>query len=427
MISKEFALIRISTLSNGLQVITDSIDHVETSSLGIWVKVGSRYESLKLNGISHMLEHMAFKGTETLNAQAIAEKIESVGGRLNAYTAKESTAYYARILADDLPLALDLLSDILQNSVFSDDELAREKQVILQEIAMVQDTPDELIFDDFQATAYQNQALGRPILGSVENVNSFDRQHLLAFMKTHYTPKRMYMVATGKVNHDQVVQLAEDRLTKFSLLENDQNEDAQYTGGINLIGRDLEQVHIILGFKGCPLGSDLLFAYSLLGTVLGGGMSSRLFQEIREKRGLVYSVNSFTSSFKETGILGIYAGMAPTNAKEVIPLIFDELQKLGHTLSEVELSRAKQQLKASQMMYLESVANRCEHLAHHMMVFGQPQTKEDIIKRIDAVQLDDVKTLVNTVVKSQYTLTAIGQRQSLNHLEKGIDNWRPFS
>jgi predicted Zn-dependent peptidase len=420
-------LIRISALSNGLQVVTDSIDHVETSAVGIWVKVGSRYESLNLNGISHMLEHMAFKGTETHSAQAIAEKIESVGGRLNAYTAKETTAYYARVLADDLPLAVDILTDILQNSVFTQDELAREKQVILQEIAMIQDTPDDLIFDDFQATAYQNQALGRPILGSVENVSGFDREDLVDFMKTHYTPKRMYLVATGKVDHDALVQMAEERLKKFSTHENEHNDDATYTGGINLTGRDLEQVHIILGFKGCPLGSDALFNYSILGTVLGGGMSSRLFQEVREKRGLVYSINSFTSSFKETGVLGIYAGMAPQHVKEVVPIIYEELHKLGQTLNDVELKRAKQQLKASQMMYLEGVANRCEQLAHHMMVFGRPQAKEEIIKRIDAVQLDDVKSLVNDVIRSQYTLTSIGETKSLNHLEKVIHNWQPIS
>lgn len=420
-------MVNVSTLSNGLQVVSDSIAHVETIAVGIWVQVGSRYEPLKLNGISHMLEHMAFKGTKTLSAQAIAEKIEAVGGRLNAYTARETTAYYARILADDLPLAVELLADILQNSVFTEEEIAREKQVISQEIALVQDTPDDLIFDDFQATAFQDQALGRPILGSVANVNGFERDHLVQFMQQHYTPKRLLLVASGKVNHEHLVQQAEMHLTQFSHQESDHQDEAVYTGGINLNGRDLEQVHAILGFKGCALGSDLLFPYSILGTILGGGMSSRLFQEIREKRGLVYSINSFTSSFKEVGVLGIYAGMAPTHVKEVIPLIFEELQNLASTVHEVELNRAKQQLKASQMMMLESVGNRCEQLAYQMMVHGRPLSRDEIINKIDAVHLPDLKAIVQTITQSQYTLSSIGDKQSLNQLEKMMHNWQALS
>jgi predicted Zn-dependent peptidase len=420
---KENALIRVTALSNGIRVVSDSIDHVDTTAIGIWIQVGSRYEPLKLNGISHMLEHMAFKGTKTLSAQGIAEKIESVGGRLNAYTAREITAYYARVLADDLPLAVELLADILQNSLFAEEELEREKQVILQEIALVQDTPDDLIFDDFQATAFQNQALGRSILGSTENVSDFERNHLLQFMQQYYTPKRMVLVASGKVNHDHLLQLADKHLNQFSHKEADQHEQAVYTGGINLNGRDLEQVHAILGFKGCSLGSDLLFPYSILGTVLGGGMSSRLFQEVREKRGLVYSINSFTSSFNEVGVLGIYAGMAPSHVQEVIPLIFEELQKVAKTIHEVELNRAKQQLKASQLMMLENVANRCEQLAHHMVIYGRPLSKEEILKKIDAVGLEDIKALVDTVVQSQYTLSSVGTTKSLNQLEQIMNSW----
>lgn len=415
-------MVRISTLSTGLTVVTDAIEHVETSALGIWVKIGSRYEPLKLNGISHMLEHMAFKGTKNLSAQAIVEKIESVGGRLNAYTSRETTAYYARILADDVPLAVELLADILQNSVFLEEELAREKQVILQEIALVQDTPDDLIFDEFQATAFHDQALGRSILGSASNVNGFERDHLVQFMQQHYTPTKMVLVASGKVNHDRLVQLAETHLTQFSQQQSDNDDNAIYTGGISLNRRDLEQVHAILGFKGCALGSDELFSYSILGTILGGGMSSRLFQEIREKRGLVYSINSFTSSFQEAGILGIYAGMAPSHVQEVISLIFEELQNLADTLHQTELSRAKQQLKASQMMMLESVGNRCEQLAYHMIAYGRPISKEAIIEKINAVQLEDIQTLVQTMIQSQYTLCSIGNAQPLNQLEKMMQN-----
>ena len=299
---------QLSTLANGLRVATDRVDTVDTVSLGIWVDVGTRHEAADINGVAHFLEHMAFKGTERRSALAIAEEIEAVGGHLNAYTSRESTAYYAKVLKEDVPLALDILSDILQHSTFEPQELERERAVILQEIGQANDTPDDIIFDHFQECAYPDQAMGRPVLGRPEIIRQLGRDAVLAYLRDHYGAQRMVLAAAGNLDHDHVASLAEKLLGDLPAERSATTEPARYAGGDRREERDLEQLHLVLGFPGPVLGDPDFYAASVLSTAFGGGMSSRLFQEIREKRGLVYTIHSFVHGYRDGGLFGIYAG-----------------------------------------------------------------------------------------------------------------------
>ena len=285
--------IRSTTLENGLRVVSDPMLSVESVSLGIWVDVGTRHENPKINGISHLLEHMAFKGTKRRSALAIAEEIEAVGGYINAYTTRESTAYYVRVLKKDVELGLDLLADILQNSTMETDELERERAVILQEIHQANDNPDDVIFDNFQETAYPEQAMGLQILGNAKVVSSLGRELVVDYMNDHYNSNTMVLSAAGKIDHDELVNLAHNSFKNLPPGRKAIEEPALYAGGQNLKTRTLEQAHIILGFEGVSYEDPDFHATSVLSTLLGGGMSSRLFQEIREKRGLAYSIYSF--------------------------------------------------------------------------------------------------------------------------------------
>ncbi|MBL0941784.1 MAG: insulinase family protein [Alphaproteobacteria bacterium] len=404
---------QISKLKNGLRVVTDTIPHVETAALGIWVNIGTRHEKAKINGIAHMLEHMAFKGTKTRKARDIAEQIEAVGGYLNAATSREMTAYYARVLKGDMPLALDILSDILLNSVFDPEELERERAVILQEINQANDTPDDVIFDYFQETAFPNQAMGRPILGSAEIIKKIDRETLLNFMQNHYLASRMVLAATGNVDHDQIVTIAEKCFADLNSDAPVALEPALYKGGDFRNQRDLEQVHMIMGFEGVSMAHKDYYVATLLATLLGGGMSSRLFQEIREKRGLVYSIYAFKSSYTDAGLFAIYAGTGPDQVEELIPIICDEINKVTDLIEENELQRAKAQLKAGLLMGLESTSNRCEQLAQHMLFYGRPISSTEISERIEAVTVEDLKRIARIIFSSAPTLTSIGPIQSL--------------
>jgi predicted Zn-dependent peptidase len=400
--------IQVSTLANGLRIVTDTIPSIETAALGIWVNIGTRHEKAQINGIAHMLEHMAFKGTTTRKARDIAEQIEAVGGYLNAATSREMTTYYARILKDDVPLALDILSDILQNSVFEPEELEHERAVILQEINQAYDTPDDIIFDYFQETAFPNQTMGYPILGTAEIIKQIDRKTLLAFMQDYYVASRMVLAAAGNVNHDQIVSIADKCFANLKSHTSISHEPAFYAGGEGRYKRDLEQVHMILGFEGVCMDHRDYYAASVLATLFGGGMSSRLFQEVREKRGLVYSIYAFKSSYTDTGLFAIYAGTGAEQVKDVIPTICDEINKVTHFIEDRELIRAKAQLKASLLMGLESTSNRCEQLAQQMLFHGRPLTSAEITERIEVVNIEDLKRVAKTIFTSIPTLTSLG-------------------
>lgn len=399
---------QVTTLKNGLRVISDHMDTVETVSLGAWVDVGTRDETADINGISHVLEHMAFKGTKRRSAYQIAETIEAVGGHLNAYTSRENTAYYAKVLKEDAGLAIDIISDILQHSTMEPDELAREQTVIVQEIHQAHDTPDDIIFDHFQETAYPDQAMGRPVLGTADLVHAMNRETLLGYMRDHYSPSKMIVSAAGNIDHGELVKMAEASFNALPKGRESTREDAAYKGGIFREDRSLEQVHLVLGFDGLSYADPGFYAASILSTLFGGGMSSRLFQEIREKRGLVYSIYSFLSCYTDGGMFGIYAGTGAEEAPQLIPLIKEEMEKVIADVSEDEINRARAQLKASILMSLESTSTRCEQLARQLSLFDRPISTEETVEKIEAVDISDIRSVATRLFSGPATQAVIG-------------------
>ncbi len=400
--------VRTSTIANGLRVVSHRMPAVETVSIGVWAHAGARDERAEVNGIAHMLEHMAFKGTRRRSARAIAEEIEAVGGHLNAYTSREFTAYYATVLKGDETLALDILSDILQHSVFDERELDRERAVILQEIGQANDTPDDVIFDLFQEIAFPDQPVGRPVLGTTELVRAMPRDALTRYMGEHYIAGRMVVAAAGNLDHDQLVAEVEKSFSDIATSADTAQEPARYAGGEVRQDRDLEQVHLALGFEGVSFSDPDYFALSVMSTMLGGGMSSRLFQEVREELGLVYSIYSFTSSYLDGGLFGVYAGTGEGEAETVLPAICDILGGLAGTVSDDELKRAKAQIKAGILMSLESTASRCEQLARQILVFGRPLPPEEVSSRIDAVGRDAIDATARRILGRTPTFAALG-------------------
>ncbi len=409
--------IRTTTLDNGLRVVSDPMSTVESVSLGIWVGVGTRYEKPEMNGVSHLLEHMAFKGTRRRTATAIAEEIEAVGGHINAYTTCENTAYYVRVLKEDVRLGVDLIADILQNSTMEKDELERERTVILQEIHQANDTPDDVVFDNFQAAAYPDQPLGRQVLGDAGIVGSMDRETIIGYMNDHYNASTMVLAAAGRIDHDELASLANDMFSELPEGEQATREAANYTGGQSVVERELEQAHLLLGFKGVSYQDPDFYASAVLSTLFGGGMSSRLFQEIREKRGLVYSIYSFVSSYSDGGMFGIYAGTGENETAELIPLVCDEIKKMTDNVGADELTRARAQIKASILMALESSSSRCEQLARQMMVFGRPMPTQEIVANIEAVDADAILHTARRIFDSSLTVTALGPVSKLESFE----------
>ncbi|MBI1179470.1 MAG: insulinase family protein [Alphaproteobacteria bacterium] len=410
--------IRITTLPNGLRVVTEPMDQFRTTSIGVWVGVGARAESAEQNGVSHMLEHMAFKGTATRSALDIAEAIEDVGGHLNAYTSREQTAYYARVLEEDVPLAVELLGDILQRSAFEPDELERERGVVIQEIGEVQDTPDDLVFDLLQEAAYPDQAVGRSILGTVETVSGFSRDSLSGYMDRHYGAGAMVVAAAGKVDHDRLVALVADQFGGLEAGVPAELAEAEYRGGDLRRDRKFEQVHLTFGFPGVSFADDRFFATQVMSTILGEGMSSRLFQEVREKRGLAYSVYSFNAALADGGLFGIYAGTSPAQADELATVIAGELGRMTLDVTERELVRARAQLKASTLMALESSWSRAEQMARQLMMFGRIVPLEEIVARIEGVTLEAVAEAARSVMAGSPTVAAVGPLRKLPGYER---------
>ena len=400
--------VRITTLPSGLRVVTDHIPHVESAAVGVWVDVGARHEAAEVNGVAHMLEHMAFKGTAKRDARRIAEEIEAVGGSLNAYTSRENTAYYARVLKADVPLAVDILSDILQHSTFDETELDRERAVIIQEIGQSFDTPEDLIFDQFQEVLYPDQPLGRPILGTEELIKSIPRADIASYMKRNYMASGMVLAAAGNVDHAALVAQAESAFAEIGTGVPPTAAPARYAGGERFENRDLEQVHFTLGFDGVPYGDPDYYAASVFSYLLGGGMSSRLFQEIREKRGLVYSIYSFTSPYRDGGNFGVYAGTGEKEVDELVPVLCDELNKVASKITAEELARTKAQMKAGMLMSLESTSSRCERLAQNMLIHGRVHSYQEIIDKIDAVDEAAVGRVAQRMMRSKPTVAALG-------------------
>ncbi len=400
--------VRVTTLTNGLRVVSETMPRVETVSVGAWVAVGARHEPAEVNGISHLLEHMAFKGTRRRSARQIAEEIEAVGGYINAWTSREATAYYAKVLKEDLALAIDLIADITQEPAFDEEELAREREVILQEIGQAQDTPDDQVFENFQAIAFPNQPLGRSVLGEREVVSAMPRQALVDYLRGNYHAGRIVLAAAGAVEHDALVTLAEAAFG--SLPSGDQSPPAagDYVGGAHCEKRDLEQVHLVLGLPGVSLTDDDFYPLSVYSTILGGGMSSRLFQEVREKRGLVYSIYSFTSAYTDTGLFGVYAGTGRDQIGDLLPVIFGEMRDLSVTVGDDELARAKAQIKSGIVMSLESTSARIEQLAHQMLTYGRVLEVSEVVARVDGVTSDGVRQVGGRLLDGGLTAAAVG-------------------
>ena len=412
---------RVTTLPSGLRVVTEDMPWVETVSLGVWVDVGTRNEPAEINGVAHLLEHMAFKGTERRSARLIAEEIENVGGHLNAYTSREQTAFYAKVLKEDVPLGVDILSDILQHSTFDADELERERTVIIQEIGQAADTPDDVIFDRFQECAYPGQAMGRPVLGEAEIIKTIGRDAVAGYMNQHYAADRMVLSGAGALDHDRLVDLAERAFTDLPAYRGEPVEAARYRGGDQREDKDLEQVHLVLGFPGVSYADDDYYVASTLSTILGGGMSSRLFQEIREKRGLVYTVYSFASSYADGGIFGVYAGTGENEVEELMPVLCDEIVKSADTMTEAEVARARAQLKASILMGLESTSARCEHVASQLLIYGRPIEVPELVRKIDEVDLGAVRRLAKRVFAGAPTFTALGPIAKVEGFDRILD------
>lgn len=405
--------ITVTTLPNGLRVMTDRMTTVETVSLGAWVDVGTRHEPVEINGISHLLEHMAFKGTQRRSAAAIAEEIENVGGHLNAYTSRENTAYYAKVLKEDSALAVDLIADILQHSVFDPEELAREQSVVVQEINQAEDTPDDIVFDHFQATAYPDQAMGRAVLGTPDRVRGITRDTLSRFMRDTYSTRSMVLAAAGNIDHDTFVRLVETQFTALPQTAPVQPEAARYVGGDLRVEKSLEQLHLLVGFDGVSYEHPLFYASAVLSTLLGGGMSSRLFQEIREKRGLAYSVYTYTSSYTDGGLFGVYAGTGEDEAAELVPVLCTELRRVLDGITPAELARARAQIKAGLLMGLESPSNRCEQLARHILSYGRILSTEELVTQVEAVDEAKVLEAAALMLGSAPTVTALGPQSGV--------------
>jgi predicted Zn-dependent peptidase len=400
--------IRLSRLPSGLTVVTERMERVETVSLGAYVAAGTRHEAAAENGVSHFLEHMAFKGTKRRSAAAIAEEIEAVGGQMNAYTAREQTAFYVKVLKEDLPLGADMIGDILTHSTFEPAEFERERGVILQEIGQANDTPDDIVFDHFQETAYPAQPMGRPVLGREAIIRSLPREALMGYMRRHYTTANTVVAAAGNLEHAQVVDLVARHFADLPATPAPRAEPGRYAGGEFREPRELDQVHIVLGFPSVAYADDDFYPTMLLSTLLGGGMSSRLFQEVREKRGLVYSVYSFAAPAMDGGLFGIYAGTGEAEVEELIPVTLEELLKVQRDVTEAELGRARAQVKAGLLMSLESTGSRCEQLARQLHVFGRIVPTEETVAKLNAVTLADVQRAAARHFRAGPTLAALG-------------------
>jgi predicted Zn-dependent peptidase len=406
-----------TTLPNGIRIVTDKLAGAESIALGIWVGVGTRHEDLAQNGIAHMLEHMLFKGTQKRTAKDISEVIEDAGGHMNAYTGRETTAYYIHILKDHTDLALDVLSDMLQNSIFPEDELERERAVILQEIHMYEDTPDDVVFERAQMAAYPHQALGASGLGTIDIVKNIKQADLKNYISSRYTADRIVISAAGAVDHEDFVKKVERAFANIPPANTTKTIPGFVTANYNptpsLVEKDTEQAHLVIGFSGISHHDPRYSAMRILSSVLGGGTSSRLWQEVREKRGLVYSVYSFRDSYEDAGHFGVYAGSSPDNLTELVPIMLDEIVKIQDGITEHELARAKMQIISGARMGREKVMTRVDQQGRHMLIYGSPFDIQELINSVSAVTTADVALLAKDVFKTPMLLSAVGQLKTL--------------
>ena len=406
-------------MDNGITVLSQDYAHLETVALGVWTKAGARDEREDENGIAHMLEHMAFKGTSKRNARQIVEEIEAAGGDLNAATSMESTTYNARVLKDDWTMALDVLGDIICDPLFEEGELHRERDVVLQEIAAANDTPDEVVYDLGHEIAFPDQAVGRAILGTHERVASFTTDHLHDFRQNHYGGSQMVIAAVGRIDHDRFADQVAENFSTIKPGTIIERPKAKFEGGMLVSEKPLDQTHILMSFPTIGYRHDDIYAMQVLSIILGGGMSSKLFQQVREQRGLCYSVYAHVSAFQDSGLFSVYAGTAPEKVDELVSVTCDSILSMTDDVSQAEIDRAKNQIKAGLVMSLESAAGRVDQLARQYMAFGETPEISHIIKKIEAVTLADLNRLATQVFNSgQLSFAAVGSLAKLPKYEQ---------
>jgi predicted Zn-dependent peptidase len=412
---------RLTTLDNGFRVLSRRLPGVRTAAVGVWVDVGTRHEPAELNGVAHLLEHMAFKGTRRRTARQIAEAIEAVGGSLNAWTSREHTAFHARVLASDLPLAVELVADILTEPLFDEQELAKERDVVLQEIGQVEDTPDDLVFDLLQEAAFPDQPLGRSVLGPAEIVARLSRDALESFLATHYVPSRMVLAAAGAVEHEELVELGRHWFGARPPGPARPPEPARYRGGIRIERRELEQVHLCLALEAVSSHDPDYWAAQVFAVALGGGMSSRLFQEARENRGLCYAIDAVASAYADTGLLSIYAGTGAEQLDELLEVVARECRGLARDPDPAEIGRAKAQLRAGLLMSLESCAAVADGIARQLLVHGRTIPVDETLAKIEAVDEEAIRRVGERLFGrgSPTTSAAIGELDALPSLDLG--------
>ncbi|MFQ3360920.1 MAG: M16 family metallopeptidase [Alphaproteobacteria bacterium] len=411
--------INITKLKNNIRVVSHEMQNLETLSLGVWIEVGARDEKQNEQGISHLLEHMAFKGTKTRSAKEIAMAIENVGGDINASTSLERTSYYVRVMKNDAKVALEILSDIIKNSIFDQSELDKEKNVIYQEIASNNDSPDDVVFENLQKTAYSNQSIGRSILGTNDTLSGIDSSALVSYLNRYYHSNNIVIAATGSIKHSDFVSLVEDYFSDIKKQNLINTVPARYDGGDIREEREIEQAHLLFAFEGNSYNDKNLYASHLFSNALGGGMSSRLFQNIREELGLSYSVFSFASNYKDTGIFGIYAATSPEKINECSRVIAEELFNITSTLTEEELERAKKQLKSGLMMALESPISRLNQIARQVSIYGRVFPTNEIIQKIDQQSIESIQAYSrNMIDSSMLTVSALGPISKLHDYNK---------
>ena len=397
----------IVTLENGLRISVDEMSEVETVSLGVFVNTGSRNEDLKINGISHFLEHMAFKGTKTRNARQIAEEFEGIGGHINAYTSKEKTVYYVKVLKKYSEFAVEFLADILQNSTFDETELQKERGVILQEIAMTNDTPDDIVFDYFQHTAFPNQELGRSILGEIENVKNFTRKDFVKYIKNQYNFSNIAVVASGNIKQVDLVKWVKKYFTNLGENKILKPKIAKYLGGEFRKEKKLEQVNVVLGFKGISYHDENYYKAQILAMILGGGMSSRLFQEVRENLGLAYSIYAFNSCYQDTGLFAIYAGTTPEKCNQLLATVKTEIEKICKKITKEELQRVITQFQASLLMAKESTSSRMQRRGIDIISLNKIVSDREINFELAKVSLKNLTDFAQEIFYNSKPTTAM--------------------
>ncbi len=406
-----YALIQKTEFPNGLTLLSEDIAQVRSVAIGIWVNVGSRDEMEELGGVSHFIEHLLFKGTEKRSAKQIAEALDAVGGHLNAFTTKECTCYYAKVLDEHFPLALDVLTDMLFESKFSAEDIDRERNVILEEIKMYEDAPDELVHDIFAATLWEGHVLGKPIIGQEDIIRSVDRETILAYYRQYYVPRNMVIAVAGHIDHEVVKEAVWGAFAQQSGVAPIKNLLLPEPKiGVSCKNKDTEQIHLCIGAPGLPLGHENIYVFQLLNTILGGGISSRLFQEIREQRGLVYSVYSYHSSYHDSGVFCIYAGLSKQNVEPALSLILGEIEKvLQHGVTADELGRAKEQTKGNLLLSLESVNTRMSRMGKSQLYLGKVLPPEEVLSKVEQVSQEDILALANAMLTlDKFSIASVG-------------------